>query len=345
MGNICKCKDKDKNKNKTINISYIDTEIRDKEDKEDNYQFPFKYIVIEGGGVKIIPAAGSVRALYDNGIIENLIKFAGSSAGAILATALACEYSPIEIDNLMLDTDFSKFQDDNIGIARDSYHIIKDYGFCHGDYFENWMENNIKHKLKKSKATFKDLKDIKNKNLYITSLCVDDDKTYIFSYENTPNMVISKAVRMSMSIPFFFKPVKYNNKYYVDGGVSDNYPINIFDEVIDSNENKVDEKIIDKTLGLKLMSKGEVRDGRIFYSKMNTTNIMQFTGSILSHILNHIERKEIDNNYWKRTISINTGDIGTLEFDISKKRRCKYIEMSYTDTLVALEKYKKDKSF
>lgn len=323
MGNIC---------NKKIN-NYVYYPNKTKEVKGD---FPFEYIVIEGGGIKMIPSSGAIRALGEYGILENLTKFAGSSAGAILSTALACEYTPDEIDQLMMDTDFNKFLDDDYGFLRDTYRMSKDYGLCPGEYFREWMDEHIAKKLRKKNATFKDLKELKDKYLYITSLCVDDNETKIFSYENSPDMPISLAVRMSMSIPILFCSVKYKGKRYVDGGVSDNYPITIFD---------TDKKNINKTLGLKLMSKDEKRNGRIYTGKLDTTNMLKFTGSILTHVLNEIERREIGDDYWERTISINTGDIGMVEFDIDRKKRVKYIKSCYSETKIALKKYKDEGSF
>jgi predicted patatin/cPLA2 family phospholipase len=39
-------------------------------------------------------------------------------------------------------------------------------------------------------------------------------------------MSVITAVRISCSIPVFFTPVLYNNCYYVDGGIKNNFPIN-----------------------------------------------------------------------------------------------------------------------
>lgn len=296
----------------------------------------FKYLVIEGGGMKIIPASGCIRALDEYGVLNNLIKFAGSSAGAILASVLACGYTPTEIDNIMIETDFTKFQDDDFGFIRDSFRIINNYGLCPGEYFLKWMDDKIKLKLGKKNATFQDLKKQTNKFLYITSLCVDDDKLCIFSFENTPNMIISQAVRMSVSIPFFYCPVLFENKYYIDGGISNNYPIDLFDKKGEENN---------KTLGIKLMGAEEKRDNKIFYSKYNTQNLLHFSSSILSHLFNEMERKEINANYWKRTISVNTGNIGIIEFDISYDKRLKHVKKSYVNTKNSLDKYIKKKTF
>ena len=38
-------------------------------------------------------------------------------------------------------------------------------------------------------------------------------------------MKVTEAIRISISIPFLFKPVRYENKLFVDGALYDNYPI------------------------------------------------------------------------------------------------------------------------
>jgi len=40
---------------------------------------------------------------------------------------------------------------------------------------------------------------------------------------------IRLAIRMSMSIPFVFAPVRWNDQIYADGGLLDNYAIRVFD--------------------------------------------------------------------------------------------------------------------
>ena len=54
----------------------------------------------------------------------------------------------------------------------------------------------------------------------------------IFSHEKTPDIPISYAARMSMSIPLYFRSVRIFDDIMVDGGVSYNYPINLFDNLI-----------------------------------------------------------------------------------------------------------------
>jgi predicted acylesterase/phospholipase RssA len=49
-----------------------------------------------------------------------------------------------------------------------------------------------------------------------------------FSVDNTPHVLISEAVRASMTVPFLFKPVEIGDEFYIDGGINDGIPINVF---------------------------------------------------------------------------------------------------------------------
>jgi predicted acylesterase/phospholipase RssA len=47
----------------------------------------------------------------------------------------------------------------------------------------------------------------------------------IFNYKNTPDMTLYDAIRFSISTPILFKKREYNGETYIDGGCSNNFPI------------------------------------------------------------------------------------------------------------------------
>ncbi len=51
--------------------------------------------------------------------------------------------------------------------------------------------------------------------------------------DDTPDMQVLKAIRITISIPLYFKPYKYNNKIWIDGACANNYPIEPFIDKID----------------------------------------------------------------------------------------------------------------
>jgi NTE family protein len=104
------------------------------------------------------------------------------------------------------------------------------------------------------------------KDLFVVAYNLTTDQPMIFSYLETPDSIISDAVRCSMSIPYVFVPhknyikkasdkageyqrVEASDELWVDGGITDNYPIRVFDKVL--------EVPYGETLGFYLASKVE----------------------------------------------------------------------------------------
>ena len=86
----------------------------------------------------------------------------------------------------------------------------------------------VEKKNVSKKITFKELYDKFKVKLVISGTCLNDASVHYFSYDLTPSMQVLKAVRISLSIPLLFKPYKYDNKLWIDGGSIDNYPIALF---------------------------------------------------------------------------------------------------------------------
>ena len=52
----------------------------------------------------------------------------------------------------------------------------------------------------------------------------------ILHHTTHPDLTLVKALSMSCAIPLLFKPISYENKYYIDGGTVNNYPLNVMIE-------------------------------------------------------------------------------------------------------------------
>jgi NTE family protein len=83
------------------------------------------------------------------------------------------------------------------------------------------------------------------RDLYTTGTNLTQQRVQVFSYETNPTMRVADAVRISMSIPLYFRAVlldAQNNvitgnpapgqpvQVLVDGGLLANYPIDLFDK-------------------------------------------------------------------------------------------------------------------
>jgi NTE family protein len=201
-------------------------------------------LVLEGGGVRGFAYAGALEVLDSLGVLQDIERVGGTSVGAIQATLLAIGYSPKEIMEVASNIPLKEFND---GFIPGGFSRLKNrFGFFKGENLSKWIEQLIAAKTGDATITFRQLHEQrlqKNyKELYITGT----DLTYrclrVFSYESYPDMQVKDALRISFSIPLYFQPVvidddgkvqkqNTNDQFHVmvDGGLLNNYPIQLFD--------------------------------------------------------------------------------------------------------------------
>lgn len=207
---------------------------------------PISNLVFAGGGVKGLAYAGALDELEKKGLLakelKNIQRIAGASAGAITALLLGLKFSIKEITDILEKMDFNAFQDNSSNPLTELGYIRHEFGYCKGDYFLNWVKAIIKNKTGNENITFADLKKNGFKDIYFLATNLSRGTSEIFSFEHTPNMPVAIAVRASMSIPVFFTAVRFGiddkgnfdpngTDVYVDGGVINNYPIDLFDKM------------------------------------------------------------------------------------------------------------------
>jgi NTE family protein len=172
---------------------------------------------------------------------------AGASAGAIVSALIAAGYNSDELKDEINKLDYMKLKQPDfltkLGTPGEVLDVIFHYGIYSAEYFENWLETLLK---KKGKTRFRDIKTGFTENIFkykFNAIASDltDKKMLILPGDlsqfgfNPDEYSIAKAVRMSMSIPVFFKPFKLKDvdgreHIIVDGGLLSNYPIWLLDD-------------------------------------------------------------------------------------------------------------------
>lgn len=297
--------------------------------------YGFKNLVFEGGGVKGVAYGGALCELDRMGVLEGIERVAGTSAGAITAVLLAVGYDHQEVSDIVASTDFNDFKDDSTGIVRDAKRFVSDFGWHKGDFFKEWIGDLICSKKNKKELTFKELHEFDDSmELYLVATNLSAQVSQVFSHEHTPDVEIRDAARMSMSIPLYFKCFRYgeNGDVMVDGGVAWNYPLNMFDDIryvsnqVNGEEvpyNTSDGYVFNhETLGFRLDSKREIDFNRQGWSNepRHLDNILNYTMALIGFMQETANKKHLNKNDWNRTIFIDTLDVETTDFDLSKRR-------------------------
>ncbi|MDP2719588.1 MAG: patatin-like phospholipase family protein [Dehalococcoidia bacterium] len=281
--------------------------------------------VFEGGGVKGIGLAGAIAVAEEKGYRwENV---AGTSAGAIVAALLAAGYSGLELKGIMQELDYNNFKDagliDRIPLAGPLVSLIFEKGIYEGNFFEGWIRSLL---LKKNVKTFGDLIVDKYKEdekyrfkLRVIASDISLGRMLVLpqdiaGYGTRPeDLDVADAVRMSMSIPFFFEPVRLKNSvtnqqsYIVDGGILSNFPVWLFD-----SEGAAPEW---PTIGFKLVEPEEEQQ-----TPHDIRGPVSMLAAMFSTMMGAHDARYIKDENFVRTIPIPTLGVGTTEFNITREK-------------------------
>lgn len=206
----------------------------------------YRNLVMEGAGVKGFAYAGALQVLDSMGILKDIQRVAGTSVGAMQGALLAVGYTSAEIIELTAHIPLKQFNDGGWLLAGGISRLRNQYGWYKGEKIAKWMEELIAAKTGNGQITFAELHAQRAekgyKELYITGTDLTYQMLRVFSHENYPQMRICDAVRISLSIPLYYRAVLMDDSgrvykkptdrllhVMVDGGVLSNYPIFLFD--------------------------------------------------------------------------------------------------------------------
>lgn len=309
----------------------------------------FRNLIFEGGGVKGIAYAGAIKILNEKNILTDIRRVGGTSAGAITAALLACGAGWTDIRDIVGGTDFRKFMDDNWGFVRNAIRLFKYFGWYKGGAFSKWMKAQIGVMTGDPNLTFIELENLRENNpvkfrsLYIVGTNLSKQIPEVFSAETTPNMEIKEAVRISMSIPLFFAAILENNQTWVDGGITWNYPIDIFDnkKYLSNPENQMSYTIPDyptlysqnqvynkETLGFRVDTKDEIAAIKRVQElpPVRIKSIKDYIKMTLGFMSNMANKVHLHENDWHRTIFIDAKGVKTTDFGLSENKVAELIQ-------------------
>ena len=284
-------------------------------------------IVFEGAGIRGIAYAGALETLEQKGILTNAVRLGGTSAGAITALLVSLNYSSAEVAQIINSTSFKKFNDGRFIFFGGLNRLRKWYGWYRGRRFENWLSQLIKQKTGDPDISFQQLQQTTGKQLYVTGTSLNQQKLIVFSAENYPRMKVKDAVRISMSIPLYFEAVfidsagtivshpknKAGLDVMLDGGFVANFPIKIFDStkyITKSDSNSY--TINPNSIGFRIDSDNQIQNDSANKQlvSMPVNNFKAYLAAFYTLILENLNRQNLSDGDWQRTISISDGAIG-----------------------------------
>jgi len=182
----------------------------------------FTCLCLSGGSAKGTYILGSLHYLNSLGLLDKIKYYIGTSIGAIICYLLIIGYTPSEI--------LASFCTSNLS---DHYNkisplnLINDFGVYNYEPLRYQVECLTLKKLDKI-PTLRELYNMYNsagKMFTCVAFNLSKKQTEYISHLTNPDLSVLDAIRMSSNIPLIFNILKINNMCYIDGGVSDNFPI------------------------------------------------------------------------------------------------------------------------
>jgi NTE family protein len=311
-------------------------------------------LVLSGGGVKGIGLVGAVVALMEAGYRPQRVSgtSAGSIVGAVVAAAsMGHQLGPEDVKELALQLDYHKFTDpgpvERLPLLGPSLAVLRGTGIYKGDYAHDWVRSQLNilgvHTFGDLAIHDDSLPPERRYKLVVTVADVttgqlvrlpwDYRRVYGLDPDDQP---VADAVRASMAIPFFFRPVTLTGSTglrstLVDGGILSNFPVDSLDRAdgrtprwpsfgvtVLPNLPEGNDKVIPALAPLRMLGAPHLLEGVI------TTALVGRDQAYL-------------NEPWvnARTIRVDSTDVGFLEFDISDNE----IEALYAKGYAAAEKF------
>jgi predicted acylesterase/phospholipase RssA len=184
------------------------------------------HLVLSGGALKGIAFLGALECLQRRqGLcLDNLQVLVGSSIGSLIAALISIGYTTAQLFKITIDTNVAELAKPELG------KLLTRYGLDSGHKVVEKIRDTFRVKGVDPNITLKEHYAYTGKRLVLTVSCLGKGVRYI-DYTNQPELSVISAIRMSISLPGYFTPVRYQNDYYVDGGMLDNVPIDFLSHV------------------------------------------------------------------------------------------------------------------
>lgn len=231
-------------------------------------------LVLSGGGAKGFAHIGVLKVLEQAGVKIDYI--GGTSMGAVVGGLYASGYNANQLDSIFKTTNFDELIKDFIPRSSKNFYEKKNdelYAFVlpfnkfrigiPTALSKGLYNYNLLNRLTKNVRYVRDFNDLPIPFICIGSNIETGEEVLL------NNGYLAKAILASAAFPTLFSPVEIDNKLLVDGGVTNNYPIeavrkmgadiiigvDVQDDLLDRNKLKGATKILVQITNLQSIEK------------------------------------------------------------------------------------------
>jgi NTE family protein len=245
-------------------------------------------ICLAGGCNRGISYIGCFKKLEEHNLL-GLKKIVGVSIGSFIGACYMLGYSSDELLETVIDKNMNEFKD---------FSISEPSAILKGVQYKNWVYEVLEKKVDPN-ITLKQLFEKTGIEFTTTTTCIhsqseDFSEGIVYlSHVHTPEMTLYTAVNCSMAFPFVFPPMIYKDCHFIDGGVLDNFPMDLLS--IDAIGIKVNFKPSD--------------------SLTSTKNPISYIGKMFELMANRF--KVLKNEPHQNIITVDCDDFDVIELGMS----------------------------
>jgi predicted acylesterase/phospholipase RssA len=257
-------------------------------------------IAMSGGGMKGIAHVGALEVLQARGLLKTVKEYIGTSAGALMSFCICIGYTIAELKSLCLGFDFSLMQSLD---PETMLEMPTTFGLDSGENLQKLLRVLLKTKGHSADINFEDLK---GPQLRIYAFDLDEGVQREFSVTETPKCPIVTAVAASMSVPFYFTPVRdpVSGHRLIDGGIIAHFPFHHL-----SAEERAE------TIGFSF-TRGP--------SKTEVTTIISYILKLAYCVDSH-QNRQLYTPWGHRIVQIDCGGFPSFQFDSATEQKAALI--------------------
>jgi predicted acylesterase/phospholipase RssA len=275
-------------------------------------------LIISGGGMKGFLFFGAIKLLFELNILNKIKFYYGTSFGGIIITCLNLGWDYDELIKFSLN-----FPIDCL-IKMDIYSFMENYGLIPKENLEIILKKIISFKNYDENITFKELYDITSKELNLIAYSLKNNETISLNYINTPDLKIWEGIYMTIALPILVPLYQYNNDYFIDGGISENFAIN-----------RIKDNLL-HTIGISIDN--YKTDWNILKENIDNKNIINYLKYFLDLISMFSSRTKFSdiNNTIKLSLK-NINNLNQFNFSLDKNTKNNIINSGYEQSIIQIE--------
>lgn len=283
-------------------------------------------LVLGGGGIHGFAFIGGLRYLEKNyrsnparPVRDQFGHVIGTSIGALIGLMVVLGYTVQEMEEECLRFDFDTLAEELKSL--DALKLTQKYGLNTGDLLSDQIKQIIRRKTKNGNITLLEMyNDWSNQTRFdAIAVNVNQSKSVALNHLTEPSLPVHKAIRMSVSVPLLFYPVKHDGHYYIDGGVLSNFPVHFV----------APEECCKRIVGFRIVPE----------STSDVSTFQSYITSIVYSVLTEMENIKLarevtpgSNTRVVVDIKLTPKAPSAFQFSISEENKKKLIKLGYHQT-------------